>query len=241
MSQPSSTASNPLPTPPTTSVVTAPAANTPVVVSTGGAKVLGIDTSHYEPEINWVAAKNSGVQWMYTKATEGLTHVDAYLTKHAPQAKAAGVYTGAYHFFHASMSGKDQAAFFLSTVKGMSFDLPHCLDWETSSADGLSAAIQAREARAFLDAVQSATGRVPMIYGGLSHLADMKLSVDWKMYPLWLAHYGVKSTLSPSPWARYTAWQYTDAETVGGLPAGHHVDASWFNGSLSDLQAFVRG
>ncbi|CAK0739625.1 lysozyme [Azospirillaceae bacterium] len=99
-------------------------------------KVLGIDVSHYEPPLDWKKAFGGGVRWMYTKASEGLSHKDILLHKHCDDAKAAGVYTGAYHFFHASQPGEPQAEHYLKTVEGMKFDLPHCLDWESRALTG---------------------------------------------------------------------------------------------------------
>ena len=208
-----------------------------------GKKTLGIDVSHYEPILDYVKAKAGGVEWMYTKATEGTGHIDITLRKHVAAAKPAGLLTGAYHFMHASMDGELQAKIFLSTISGLVLDLPPCLDWESSSGDGLPALKQKVVALQWLDAVEKATGRIPMIYGGEAHLREMNLGDNFARYPLWLAHYGVKEDRLkiPAPWARYTAWQYTDAETVPGLAPGHHVDANWFNGSVEELRIFAKG
>ena len=213
----------------------------PVQLKPSGKKTLGIDVSHYEPALDWSKAKLGGVEWMYTKATEGAAHVDSSLHMHVGSAKGAGVLTGAYHFFHANIDGAVQAHLYLKTVAGMNLELPHCLDWESSSSDGQSSAKQQLEAKKWLDIVEAATGKVPMIYGGLSHLKDLKLGPEFARYPLWLAHYGVSSTLVPAPWKEYTAWQFTDAGSVPGLASGHHVDTNWFNGSIEELRNFAKG
>lgn len=205
------------------------------------ARVRGIDVSHYEPPLDWSKAKAFGVEYMFTKATEGAGHIDSLLNKHVMQARAAGVLTGAYHFFHANVNATAQANLYLDTVKNLPLDFPHVLDWESSSGDGVSADIQATRAKTWLDIVEKATGRTPIIYGGESHLRELRLKPDFARYPLWLAHYGVKeaSLHVPAPWGYFTFWQYTDAETVPGLEPGHHVDANWFRGSVSDLLAFA--
>lgn len=192
-------------------------------------KILGVDTSHYEPALDWKRAKADGVVWMYSKATEGLQHVDKSLKQHCDAAAAAGVQTGAYHFFHASMDGSAQAALFLRTTFGMKFQLPPCLDWEGSSADGQSSGKQQLEAMKWLDAVEKSTGKIPAIYGGESFLRELKLPPSFARYPLWLAHYGVPENRLrvPAPWKDYWAWQFTDALAVDGLAPGHHVDANW--------------
>lgn len=198
-----------------------------------GIKVLGIDVSHYEPALDWKKAKLGGVVKMYTKATEGLSHVDVMLHKHVDAASAAGVETGAYHFFHAAVDGKAQAEHYLKTVAGMKFDLPHCLDWESSSGDGISSVGQQFQAQKWLDAVEHATGTTPIIYGGESHFRELKLPPSFARYPLWLAHYGVieAKLRIPLPWLKLYGWQFSDSEgapRVQGLASGHHVDANWF-------------
>jgi len=206
-------------------------------------RLLGIDVSHYEPRLNWSMAHDNGrVMWMYTKATEGISHVDALLDEHIGDAKAAGVIVGAYHFFRCSLDAKAQAEHFLKTVAHMPLDLPHCLDWESSSADGIAPSIQKMKAKIWLDAVEKASGKVPVIYGGESHLRSLALGPEFARYPLWLAHYGVaESSLKiPQPWRWYTMWQFTDAGSVPGLAANHHVDSNYFAGSIEDLKVLCK-
>jgi lysozyme len=213
---------------------------TPITAKT---RILGIDVSHYEPALDWKMASGPGqVKWMYTKATEGTGHVDSSLGKHVGGAKASGVLCGAYHFFHASMDAKVQADLYLKTVSGLSLELPHCLDWESSSADGVASAIQKMKAHTWLDIVERASGKTPVIYGGESFLRELSLDASFAKYPLWLAHYGVpESRLKiPAPWKKYTMWQFTDAGSVPGLAPGHHVDSNYFQGSLEELQALCK-
>lgn len=121
---------------------------------------------------------------------------------------------------------------------GLKFELPPVLDWESSSTDGETPDHQMLRAKGWLSTVASETGRTPIIYGGESHLKGLRLLPEFAKFPLWIAHYGVGQTgvHTPKPWAQWSMWQYTDAETVPGLQHGHHVDANWFNGSLDDLK-----
>jgi lysozyme len=190
-------------------------------------KILGIDVSHYEPSVDWEKAKAGGVVYMYAKATEGVSHVDVMFKKHIEAAIAAGVKVGAYHFFHADMDGEAQAENYLKAIAGMKFDLPHCLDWESSSGDGRD------QAQKWLDIIEKQTGSVPALYSGEAHFRELKLPQSFSRYPLWMAHYGVPEAKLriPNPWTKLFGWQYTDSEgspRVQGLPLGHHVDASWF-------------
>src|SRR4051812_44035850 len=60
--------------------------------------VHGVDVSKYQGEIDWQAAKASGVRFAWIKATEGGDHMDEKFYQNWQNAKAAGVPRGAYHF-----------------------------------------------------------------------------------------------------------------------------------------------
>ncbi len=60
--------------------------------------IPGIDVSHYQGTINWTQVKNSGIQFAFTKATEGVNYVDPKFTANMQGATAAGVLIGPYHF-----------------------------------------------------------------------------------------------------------------------------------------------
>ena len=62
---------------------------------------------------------------------------------------------------------------------------------------------------------------------------------DFSSYPLWVAHYtNNPKPLIPKEWSTWTFWQYTDATEVPGIPEPNE-DGDRFNGSLSDLLAFI--
>jgi hypothetical protein len=88
--------------------------------------------------------------------------------------------------------------------------------------------------------VESATGRLPMIYTGLWQTMLNDHTEAWGC-PLWIAdwHPPTGRPSLPHAWKRWTLWQYTDAQSFDGI-AGT-VDASYFNGSRADLLAFAGG
>jgi lysozyme len=195
---------------------------------------LGLDTSHYDKPLNWVKAKAAGVGWMYTKATDGVTSLDSTLLKHLEAAQNAGLPCGAYHFFRASHDGLAQAQRYLAATAGLPLAF-HVLDWEVS--DGESADRQAIEAQAWLDAVEQKTGKVPWIYGGESFLHDLKLGLEFARYPLIVAHYtdSLAKVSCPKPWAKPTAWQFSESFKIDGVWPGDTVDANWLLVPLSQL------
>ena len=60
--------------------------------------VDGIDVSRWQGNINWTQVKNSGIDFAFTKATEGVNYVDPKYHTNMQGAKAAGVLIGPYHF-----------------------------------------------------------------------------------------------------------------------------------------------
>lgn len=98
---------------------------------------------------------------------------------------------------------------------------------------GLSAAW----ARAWLQAVEEATGRTPMLYCSWSFWSDVLGSMT--DYPLWIAAYhnlGHDDPRDSVPNCRF--WQYTDNAEVPGVGS---CDDSVFRGSVADLAALAGG
>ena len=61
----------------------------------------GIDISHWQNNIDFSKVKNSGIEIVYIKATEGRTHIDPYLETNYRNAKANNLKIGFYHFLSA--------------------------------------------------------------------------------------------------------------------------------------------
>lgn len=191
-------------------------------------KDLEIDVSHYEPLPDYKAMMKEGkVKRVYVKATEHA--VDSMLVQHVKAAQAAGFPVGAYHFMHASEAGLPQASRYLAAISSLKLELPHCLDWEGGSADGMSSPHQQQVAAEWIDYVERVTGSVVEIYTGESFMNELQVDHRFARNPLWLAHYQTVITRLhiPKPWVALQGWQFTDAYSVAGLATGHHVDASW--------------
>jgi hypothetical protein len=114
--------------------------------------------------------------------------------------------------------------------------------------DGQPSAVLLTQAKAWLDAVEQAFGRRPMIYSGYFFLRDNLCQPGgapppWAQnYPLWIAQYPnqyVPDTAPalPAGWPNWQFWQYTENGHVDGVNA--NVDQNVFNGSMSDLTQFA--
>ena len=115
----------------------APAAAEPAT----NANPAGIDVSHWQGTINWNSVRAAGIEFAWIKATEGTSYKDPQFNRNYPNAHAAGVIRGAYHFARpGASSGAVQANFFASNGGAWSADnltLPGVLDLE-AGCHGLS-------------------------------------------------------------------------------------------------------
>ncbi len=211
--------------------------------------VPGIDVSKWEAPVDWPKVRATGQRFAIMKATEGKTWTDPSFHENWIGAKTAGLLRGAYCYFHPDQDPKSQADCFVSTVKAENDDgeLPPILDLE--DAGKLGAAKIISQTKIWLDGVEAAFGRKPMIYSGISFL-NTSFSVlgggppSWaKDYPFWLAWYPYTYTdgmipSMPRGWFNWTFWQYSEKGSVNGINAG--VDMDVFNGTLEQLYAFAR-
>jgi len=206
--------------------------------------VPGIDVSYWDAGIDWPKVRATGQRFVIAKATEGITYKDPTFDDNWFGAKSAGLLRGAYHFFRSNVDAKKQADYFINYVRSVKDDgeLPPVLDLETN--DGISKDKIVPAVKIWLDAVEAAFGKKPIIYSGQYFLQDY-LSLPgggppaWaKDYPLWLAQYPNQyvegsSPVLPKGWFSWIVWQYTDKGVVNGINS--KVDMNLFNGTLEDL------
>lgn len=210
--------------------------------------VPGIDVSYWDSGIDWPKVRATGQRFVFVKATEGVAYTDPTFAGNWSGAKTAGLLRGAYCFFHPNLDPAKQADFFIKTIKATrdNGELPHVLDLEAH--DNRPKARIIERAKVWLDAVEAAFGKKPIIYSGQYYLQDYFSETGggppvWaKDYPLWLAQYPTQyapgmAPVLPKGWFKWTLWQYTDKGVVNGINAA--VDMNLFNGTLEELYAFA--
>jgi lysozyme len=198
------------------------------------AQTRGLDVSHFQGTVDWHQVVQAGYAFAFIKATEGITYVDPLFAANWSGAKAAGLLRGAYHFFEADDDPQQQAENFLKTVTLAPGDLPPVLDVESSSTSSqVSTATVIERVAGWLQAVEQATGRTPMLYTDSSYWNSLATG-QFSGYPLWIAEYGVASPTLPKGWTSWEFWQFTQSGEVPGIATT--VDLNLFQGSLQDLQ-----
>lgn len=188
--------------------------------------------------IDWTAVRAGGQSFAFVKATEGATYTNPYFAADWAGARAAGLYRGAYHFARPGVAAGDalaEAGAFAAVIGAINRpgDLPPVLDLESNG--GLTPAELADWTATFLTAVESATGRTPILYTYPTFwAASMAGSAAFTRYPLWIAHLNVTAP-TIGPWANWTFWQHSSTGTVAGIAAVAGTDLNRFNGTAAEL------
>ncbi|MFJ6841332.1 glycoside hydrolase family 25 protein [Streptomyces griseoluteus] len=114
--------------------------------------IKGIDVSAYQPSTYDVA----GLDFVFTKITEGLSYINPRWTAQRDRAKSKGLVWGAYHYPHMANDPIAEADYFLSQVKWAAGDII-VLDWEgyDSANKGVPRARQLAYRDAWLKHVKS--------------------------------------------------------------------------------------
>ncbi|MEU2509039.1 GH25 family lysozyme [Streptomyces sp. NPDC007863] len=215
-----------------------------------GYVVDGVDTSVYQypggAVIDWNDLRADGVEFATVKATRGLDVTDPYLATDLEAARQAGLAVAPYHFYTAATAptGPAQADRFIAAVRATGYtghrpgDLPPVLDLERMD-DGTSRCPihgSVADVTAWLDRVEAAFGRKPVIYTQKSFLDDcMDSTTAFAGYALQLADYRQSITRPPLPAGStsWLMWQYTASALFDAIKAP--VNADVFNGTHADL------
>lgn len=212
--------------------------------------IHGVDTAEYQhphgAAIDWAKLRAGGVRFATVKATRGLNITDKYLATDLKAARAAGLAVAPYHFYTgtAPNTGAAQADRFVDAVKRTGYtghrpgDLPPVFDFERTD-DGKAKCpryVSVADAKAWLNKVQAAFGRKPIIYTQKSFLDQcLGSTTAFAGYQLQLADYrsSISQPAVPKGSTTWTIWQYTGNAKPAGLPGAGPADV--FHGTQADL------
>ena len=121
-----------------------------------------IDISAHTTVSDFRLVRASNILAVIHKASEGDFYADPMCAERRSQAEAAGLLWGTYHFGKGDSPGAQQAAFFLNSSRPSRGTLL-ALDFEPNEGDP-SNSMTLEQAEAFVQAVASATGRLPLVY-----------------------------------------------------------------------------
>lgn len=185
--------------------------------------VAGIDIYHGDQSIDWAGARKAGIAYAFIKATQGVDIVDPRFAVNRAGAKAAGIPSGAYHFFDPAADPILQARHFVAIAKIAAGDLIPALDVEIVGPN------VGANARACADEIKALTGHCPILYSSDSFYRE-NLAPHFAGFTLWIARYGGRP-LTPCAF-----WQNSDTAHLPGTP--HALDRDLFFGTVADLAKY---
>ena len=188
----------------------------------------GIDVSNWQRNIDFRAVKNSGIEVVYIKSSEGRSFIDPYFEANYQNARANGLKIGFYHYVTArSVSqAREQALFFAKVINGKHIDCRLAMDFEDFG--NLSIYEINNISKVFLETLENTTNSKAVIYSN-AYSARTIFSQNLTKYPLWVANYGV-SPGSNGKWNTWVGWQYTSTGTVNGISG--YVDKNQFTDGI---------
>lgn len=213
----------------------------------------GIDVSHYKKQIDWKKVRESGVQFAIIKATEADSFVDPRFDYNWTRTRRQGIIRGAYHFFRPLVDPVQQANNFIK-IAGRTLhrtDLPPVLDIESypdfvaREWKQISLNERLRRIQIWLQTVETATGRIPIIYTEYYSWRDFIGNTEkFVRNPLWIANYRVEQPKVPANnWGGrgWALWQTTEKGVVPGIrDEAPCVDLDVFRGSFNALKSWLK-
>ena len=220
-----------------------------------------IDISRGVTVSSFRSVRQSNILAVIHKASEGGDYADSACAARRPQAEAAGLLWGTYHFGTGLFSGREQAQFFLAASRPGPRTLL-ALDLEANDSNP-SNSMRLDQAEEFVRTVAEVTGRLPAVYvhpiwangdplpvSGLSFGAQITPDSILARCGLWVADYHDSPEL-PLAWAAtgWRLWQYAGDESAGRLAYNQttivqgvsHCDRNLFNGDAATLREFWGG
>lgn len=189
----------------------------------------GIDVSNWQGYIDYAQVKNSGIDIVYIKASQGNNIKDHYFDINYENAKANNLKVGFYHFLTAKnvQEAEQQAVFFASVISGKQPDCKLAMDYEQFNGIGRE---QVNEiAMAFMQKLKELTKKQVIIYSDLYNTESTFSKQLASQGELWIAYYGDYRNLQKvnASWNTFIGVQYTDRGVVPGIRG--NVDRDLFS------------
>lgn len=203
--------------------------------------ILGTDRSHWNSKVALSSLVAKGVYFIWFKATQSDTYVDATFNASWQEAKnTPGLIRGCYHFYDPRIDGVIQAKHYLST--GVNFAgegcLPPCVDLEDLTGNDAAQAnrwvaanykLAISRLNDFLAYVKEHTSRDCMIYTYNNYPKEYFHGYEFPNNPMWLSSLQANcpnrydTGKQPEFWQNTYNWNGTD------------MDGNYFTGTLEDL------
>lgn len=200
-------------------------------------KIIGIDVSKWQQDIDWGKVKKSGVSFTiirlgYRGMQNGTLQMDEKFDANIKGAHAAGITTGIYFFTQALnvKEAEEEAQYVIDVLKKYPghVSYPVIMDMETLAGSrfdnaGLTPAAKTAIAKAFCAKIQSAGYRAG-IYSNKNYLqTQLNMAELEKDYYVWMAQYNNHSDYA----GKYDMWQYSSAGMIDGISTRVDMDVAY--------------
>lgn len=199
-------------------------------IEPAGSVYEGIDVSGWQGEIDFSQVKNSGINFVYIKSSEGQNTVDSYFRRNYEEARSNGLNIGFYHYVRARTTeeARLEAEHFANTIAGT---VPNCkLAMDFENFGNLSIGEINEISKVFLERVQELTNKEMIIYSNTSSARTIFSQELANEYPLWVAQYYVSNPSDNGKWNVWEGFQYTDRGSVPGING--YVDRDKFTSEI---------
>lgn len=200
----------------------------------------GLDLNHWRPGVDLRVAKQQGIRFIITKATQGDYYTDDTYEHYRDESKAKGLPFGAYMYWDAAIDPLKQAKYFFDHVG----DDPELLPvWDIEKYGNQGVLEPTTAAQQLNDGLQETArlfDRDVMIYTSRDSWTVLTANSSIiAAYPLWVANWtsAAQPTL-PVGASEWVFWQYTNQYQVVGYNRG--LDANRFNGNEAQFEAYVK-
>ncbi len=195
--------------------------------------VKGVDVSHHQGAIDWVALAADDVDFAYIKATEGGDWLDLRFEENWVESYDAGVVRGAYHYFTLCRPGAEQAQNFIDVVPVEAGMLPPAVDLEFAGNCAHRPEVQAflAELGDFLDIVGEHYG-TPLLAYTNSSFYEAYLAPDPPQVIWWINSPVLKPRGDPD----WSFWQYFPGRREG---VDGEIDRNVYRGSPEELRLLL--
>ena len=188
--------------------------------------INGIDVSHWQGNIHFKNVKASGIDFVIIKAggSDKGFYTDSKWEENYKNAKAAGLFVGAYYFagkkFRGSENGLADAKRFIEQLKGKELEYPVFIDIEAQENRYKEQITDA--AIAFCNMLESAGYFVGIYASDVSGFKDKLIHERIESYAHWVARYGKE----PEVCKNFGIWQYSSKGRVPGIIGSVDLDLS---------------
>lgn len=199
-------------------------------------KVIGIDVSSYQGEIDWPTIEDQGIYFAYIKATEGSDILDSRFEENWENIDKTGMKKGAYLFYNFNEDGERMADFFIENVPVERDSLPPSIDVELdqqTAKAGIDKTAILNNIKVLSQELKETYNKNPIIYTNIYTYNEL-FTDQMEDTEFWICD--LDSNIPDLGDHNWVFWQYTWRGILNGIgEENQFVDMNLYNGNLKEF------